>query len=345
MRATGVNRRSPGGPPEATVYTRSRARPLFSAVLLRRWPDSAERSKAAGRGRAAPLAEAGDRLRPNSRAHDPCASRTPWFPAAGAVPRTGTGHGARTRPYRCTRPAASPPLPFQPGPAARPRPRRRGTSHPVAARGGCTKIPRARRRRARKGGTHLLGGVSQPGPYTVRPPGSAEVTPSPMAEARWVSCAGSGRLQRGALRHLPVRQVAPERDQQAAGEGDDRDPADPPALLARARPEPAARRALGLVPDPQPGQLDHGVAQARVAGLGDALLAGDLAAAPGRRRQPGVGGHLPPVGELAVEALVVEHRRDLRADPLEPLEQGDGRRLRSHLGDLPLHELEALDLA
>jgi len=51
-------------------------------------------------------------------------------------------------------PARRPPL-AQPGPAARPRPRRRGTSHPVAARGGCTKIPRARRRRARKGGTHL----------------------------------------------------------------------------------------------------------------------------------------------------------------------------------------------
>src|SRR5918912_2674934 len=56
--------------------------------------------------------------------------------------------------------------------------------------------------------------------------------------------------------------VAPERDQQAPGEGDDRDPADPPALVAHARPEPAARRALGLVLDPQPGQLDHGVAQA-----------------------------------------------------------------------------------
>src|SRR4051794_18005674 len=149
-------------------------------------------------------------------------------------------------------------------------------------------------------------------------------------------------------------QHCPGRDQQAPGEGDDRDPAAPPALVAHARPEPAARRALGLVPHPQPGQLDHGVAQARVAGLGDALLAGDLAAAPGRRRQPGVGRHLPPVGEAAVEALVVEDRRDLRADPLEPLEQGDGRRLRFrlgrvafrlHLGDLPLHELEALDLA
>src|SRR3954468_21224581 len=66
---------------------------------------------------------------------------------------------------------------------------------------------------------------------------------------RWLKLGGvvrrSGRLQRGALRHLPVRQVAPERDQQAAGEGDDRDPADPPALVAHARPEPAARRALG----------------------------------------------------------------------------------------------------
>jgi len=93
---------------------RGAARPLFSAVLLRRWPDSAERSKAAGRGRADPLAEAGDRLRPNSRAHDPCASRTPQFPAAGAVRQIGTGHGARTRPCRCIRPAA--PRSPSPGP-------------------------------------------------------------------------------------------------------------------------------------------------------------------------------------------------------------------------------------
>ena len=152
-------------------------------------------------------------------------------------------------------------------------------------------------------------------------------------------------------------QHCPGRDQQAAGEGDDRDPADPPALVAHARPEPAARRALGLVPHPEPGQLDHGVAQARVAGLGDALLAGDLAAAPGRRRQPGVGRHLPPVGEAAVEALVVEDRRDLRADALEAREQGDGRRprfrlgrgggvaFRLDLGDLPPQELEPLELA
>src|SRR4051812_32201026 len=48
--------------------------------------------------------------------------------------------------------------------------------------------------------------------YTVRPPGSAGV--GPLADG-WNSAAlraGSGRLQRGALRHLPVRQVAPERD-------------------------------------------------------------------------------------------------------------------------------------
>jgi hypothetical protein len=73
---------------------------------------------------------------------------------------------------------------------------------------------------------------------------------------RWlklvVSRAGSGRLQHGALRHLPVPHVAPERDQQTAGKGDDRNPAHPPALLTHARTELAAQRAVGLVPHPQP---------------------------------------------------------------------------------------------
>jgi len=82
---------------------------------------------------------------------------------------------------------------------------------PLVAAG--TKIPHARRRRARKGGTNLYRGVSQPGRYAVRPPGSAGIDRLPR---RWLELDGlarrSGRLQHRTLRHLPVRQVAPERD-------------------------------------------------------------------------------------------------------------------------------------
>src|SRR3954470_8977254 len=152
-------------------------------------------------------------------------------------------------------------------------------------------------------------------------------------------------------------QHCPGRDQELPRQRHDHRLARAGAGVRGARPVPPGERAVGLVPHPQPGQLDHGVAQARGARLGDALLAGDLAAAPGRRRQPGVGRHLPPVGERPVEALVVEHRRDLRADRLEPREQGDGRRLgagrglgggvafRLDLGDLPPQELAPLELA
>jgi hypothetical protein len=68
------------------------------------------------------------------------------------------------------------------------------------------------------------------------------------------------------------------------------------------------------VPQPQPGQLDHGRAHARVAGLADALLAARPAARPRARRQAGVLRDLAPVGEAATEDLRLQHARDVRAD-------------------------------
>src|SRR4051794_6260374 len=143
MRAIGVNRRPADNRLAAAVPTARRKAAALGGTVLRTATDQRRAVKAARSGR---LTEA-------------------VAPAPGAVPHTDTGRGARTWPCRCVRPAIDL-LPLQPGPAARPRPRRRGTSHPVAARGGCTKIPRARRRRVRKGGTNLYRGVSQPGRYT-----------------------------------------------------------------------------------------------------------------------------------------------------------------------------------
>ena len=98
--------------------TRRAVRPPLSAVLLRWRPISAERSRLPGQS----------------------ASPMPQLAAPGAVRHTNTGCGARTWPCRCVRPAVDP-LPPQPGPAARLRPRRRRTSHPVAARDGWHQDP------------------------------------------------------------------------------------------------------------------------------------------------------------------------------------------------------------
>ena len=80
-------------------------------------------------------------------------------------------------------------LVFRPEPSSRLRQQHRRTSHPVAARGGCTKIPHARGHRARRGGTNLYRGISQPGHYAVRPPSSREGWSSLARRLVFVRCA------------------------------------------------------------------------------------------------------------------------------------------------------------
>src|SRR3712207_5916556 len=82
----------------------------------------------------------------------------------------------------------------------------------------------------------------------------------------------SSRLQHGAPGDLASRHVPPERDEKLPRHRDDGGLADPAAFAAHAVVEPAAEGAARLVPEPLPGKLDHGPAQARVAGLRDPLL-------------------------------------------------------------------------
>jgi transposase len=150
-----------------------------------------------------------------------------------------------------------------------------------------------------------------------------------------------------------VRHIPSERDQQLAGNCDNRDP-DAPAFVANPGAEPAAQRAVRLMPHPQPGQFDHNMAQAPVAGPGDALLTVDLAAAQWCRNQPGIGRHVTPVGKVAIQPFEIEPGRDLRPDPLEPCQQSDRRgvlvgvrcndgiALGGDLGALPLERFEKL---
>src|ERR1700753_1025074 len=103
------------------------------------------------------------------------------------------------------------------------------------------------------------------------------------------------------------------------------------------------------MPHPQPSQLDHNVAQAPVAGLGDTLLAIDRPAAPRGRHQPRVSGHLTAVGKAPVETFKIENRGNLRADRLEAREQrlmplyvqlDGGIAFRLDLGNLTYQQLD-----
>src|SRR5829696_4369684 len=74
-------------------------------------------------------------------------------------------------------------------------------------------------------------------------------------------------LEGGARGDDALGRIAPERDQELAGKRHDRDPADPPTPLPDARTEPDAQGRGWLMAEPEPGELDQGVAQAAVAAL------------------------------------------------------------------------------
>ena len=89
--------------------------------------------------------------------------------------------------------------------------------------------------------------------------------------------------------------------------------------------------------DPQPSDLDHCLAQPRIAGFANALVAVEAAALPRRRGQPGVGGNLAPVAEVPEQGFQPEDRGKLRPDTLEGQESRGGFRhsrsgLRHRLG-------------
>src|SRR3954471_21725297 len=137
-------------------------------LSFRRRPISAERSRAPHRGHSPRLRE----------------------PSVAPAPDVARGRGRDDA-------SGPPPTPRFPSPdplldrgldAAEPHIR-----SPPAAAG--TKIPHARRRRVRKGGTNLYRGISHRGRYAVRPPGSAGIDRLPR---RWLELDGlarrSGRL-------------------------------------------------------------------------------------------------------------------------------------------------------
>src|ERR1700746_706334 len=158
---------------------------------------------------------------------------------------------------------------------------------------------------------------------SVRPPGSSEADWA-SADGLWffhcvwaakptVWCgSGSG----GARHHGPLDDLAPayklpQGHKKLARQRDDRALA---ALLAFLL-EPARQGRLRLVPDPQPGELDHRGPQPRIAGLRHALLLPDASALPGSCRKPRIGGNLAAAGGLPIKRLRPEHGRKVGAAP------------------------------
>src|SRR3954467_10577880 len=112
------------------------------------------------------------------------------------------------------------------------------------------------------------------------------------------------------------------------------------------------------MPQPQPGNLDHGRSQPRIAGLGDALLPMDRSALPRRGGQPRISRNLLSVVERAEQALRPERGGRLGSNAFQRQQLGrwrwhTGARLRVGEQCIPLgfnsldlfdHELEPVEL-
>src|SRR5829696_10392396 len=102
------------------------------------------------------------------------------------------------------------------------------------------------------------------------------------------------------------------------------------------------------MPQPQPGDLDHGRSQPWMSGLGDALVPMNQSALPRRGGQPGIGGNLLSVAERAEQALRPERDGRLGSNASQRQQQcrwrwHAGARLRASEHGIPLG-LDSLDL-
>src|SRR6201984_1832901 len=99
-----------------------------------------------------------------------------------------------------------------------------------------------------------------------------------MVSGMWVI--ESRRLEGGALRNNALRNIAPQGNEQLAGQGHNSDTPDPSLRGADPIAEPAAQGRVRLMTQPKPGEFDHDAPQAGLAGLGDAPGAVGPAALP-----------------------------------------------------------------
>ena len=202
-------------------------------------------------------------------------------------------------------------------PAERMRHRRRISSHSVAA--GSERPhhdPSCTRCWARRAGPICRTAYhSQPIQRSARPDPARLIRPRGCAcllAPRW----RSARLQHRAVRHLAVGQVAPESDQELpakatiASGGPGRDPAGHARGTRRSRRSRAGGAATARRARPS-----------ACAGAGCRTWRCPVSRRSRRsaraRRQPGVGRHLPPVGEAAEQGLQPQPRGELGTNPLQ----------------------------
>src|SRR3954471_18562345 len=205
------------------------------------------------------------------------------------------------------------------------------SASPYIRSGPCslTNISRATGTGSEAGGTSLLSGMVEPG-GAMR---SRAHLGHPRAARLYADARGIRSGPHGSLgRHEAGLHISPDRDQQLTSEGHDGDTLDASGGGADAVAIPARQRALGLMTQPQPGELDKRLARAPVAGLADALLTACAAAGIGTGCQARIGRHVAAVGEVAVEDLQLQHGCELRADAFQPQQRRElGAALRARL--------------
>src|SRR5271165_2148855 len=112
----------------------------------------------------------------------------------------------------------------------------------------------------------------------------------------------------------PGFQVAPQGDQKLACYGNDGDALDAALAGPDTLAKPDAQRTVGVVTQPQPGQLDHDGAGLGIASFADALIAADRTALEMARRQSDIAPKLLAIVELPVKDLADQCRANLRLD-------------------------------
>ena len=110
-------------------------------------------------------------------------------------------------------------------------------------------------------------------------------------------------MQTNAFRDLAGGDQLPQRDQQLAGERHDHGLPGGAAAVLGTLAEPLDQRAVGLVAQKAPGELDQRPPHAGITGLGQPFLAPLAAALVGRAGGAGVSCHRPAIPQMACQGL------------------------------------------
>src|SRR5271165_1209130 len=178
-------------------------------------------------------------------------------------------------------------------------------------------ISRLRRARAQEGGTILFFGFLSQAEFR-----SAHLDPPELIRPRKIEKGKllfSGGRYLGSFQDNPGGHIFPEGDQQLSRQGNNQHFPNSATIELYALMKPQGQYRSGLMPYPQPGELDHGCSQPRVSSFGDALFVSDASAPPGRRRQSGISGNLPSVGKASEQSLRPQDTGEFRTNPLQTL--------------------------